>query len=354
MTCRHAFAIHHYRSAAVSGPAALFMFLACLSASAQNIAAPEALRTRAPIEQTAASLAGKYAEQQMQRLNQLGDRDSLIAASLIGLPNDDTATPAKGHALVVQHLVEAFPTDPLALYTATLICQAQALPCAKSKFQARLLQVAPDNAVHYLLPANSGAPSAAQIKLAAAAAADSHFIALLAIVRKALANQPAPAGSELLADGKQLALLLRQIEVGSVPWPKIGPTTQTCSVKLATHPEADPSLHGNCLAVALALFSDQGQSLVVRSFGGSLVRRFAPGTQAAVEAAAFRRQYVWLSEAPEAGTSAEREQIQIDQIQYGEWEALQRHAERAGVKRDPPANWVPKNPELLLLPEERS
>ena len=355
MTRSNAPARSKFPSSAASGLAVLLLSLAAATACAQGVVPPQGAHTRVPVEKSAASMAAAYAEKQMQRLDQLGDRDSLIAAALIGLPNDDSAKPAKGHAQVVQHLLEKFPTDPLALYTAALICQAQAQPCAKSKLQARLIAIAPDNAIHHLVAANSGKPSPAQVHLAAAAGqADSHFTALLGIVRTALANQPLPAGSEALDRGNQLGLLLRQTEVNSVPWPKLGPTTQTCNVKLAAKPEENPALHADCLALGLALFSDQGQSMVVRSFGGSLLRRFAPGTQAAADAEAFRRQYVWLSEAPDAATTAEKEQINIDEIQYGEWEAFQRHAERAGMKRDPAADWVPKNPDLLLLPEARS
>ncbi len=335
-----------------AGLAGLCLSLACMAAHGQSaVPAPAA---NLPIAQIAESLAGSYAEQQMQRLEKLGDRDSLIAATLIGLPNAEGATPAKGQAQVLQKLVAAFPEDPLALYTAALICQAQTQPCAKSGYQERLLKVAPDNVIHYLVRPNGGKPSAAQVHLAAAAGkADSHFTELLGIVRKALADQPAVEGAGALAGSKELALILRQNEVDSVPWPKLAPTTETCNVKLAADAAQDPTLHADCLVVGLALYFDAGQSMVARSFGGSIIRRFAPGTQSAIDAAAFRRQYVWMSEAPNPATTAAKEQINEDQVLYGEWEAFQRHAERSGMKREPPADWVPKNPDLLLLPEQR-
>ena len=336
----------------VVGLVGLCFSVACMAAQGQAAAPTQGANV--PLNQLAGSLAGKYAEQQMQRLEKLGDRDSLIAAALIGLPNAEGAGPVAGQPQVLQKLVATFPEDPLALYTAALICQAQTQPCAKSGYQERLLKVAPDNVIHYLVRPNGGKPSAAQVQLAAAAGkADSHFTALLGIVRKALADQPAVGGSGALAQSKELALILRQNEVDSVPWPKLAPTTETCSVKLAADAAQNPTLHADCLVVGLALFFDEGQSMVARSFGGSIIRRFAPGTQSAIDAAAFRRQYVWMSEAPNPATTAAREQINEDQVLYGEWEAFQRHAERTGMKREPPADWAPKNPDLLLLPEER-
>jgi len=340
-------------SGTVAGLAGLCLGVACMAAFAQGT--PPVRNANAPITEIANSLAGTYAEKQMQRLEKLGDRDSLIAATLIGLPNAADGAPVNGQAQVMQKLVDAFPEDPLALYTAALICQAQAQPCAKSGYQERLLKVAPDNVIHYLVRPNGGKPSAAQVHLAAAAGkADSHFTALLGIVRKALADQPAVEGAGALAESKELALLLRQNEVDSVPWPKLAPTTETCNVKLGANAAQNPTLHADCLVIGLALFFDEGQSMVARSFGGSIIRRFAPGTQSAIDAAAFRRQYVWMSEAPNPATTAAKEQINEDQVQYGEWEAFQRHAERSGMKREPPADWVPKDPNLLLLPEERS
>ncbi|MBP8098003.1 MAG: hypothetical protein KAY03_01670 [Arenimonas sp.] len=340
-------------SVAMARVAGLCLGVACMAAFAQGTTPIQ--NAKAPISEIANSLARTYAEQQMQRLGKLGDRDSLIAATLIGLPNAADGAPVQGHEQVMQKLVDTFPEDPLALYTAALICQAQTQPCAKSGYQERLLKVAPDNVIHHLVRPNGGKPSAAQVHLAAAAGkADSHFSALLGIVRKALADQPAVEGAGALAQSKELALILRQNEVDSVPWPKLAPTTETCNVKLAASAAQNPTLHADCLVVGLALFFDEGQSMVARSFGGSIIRRFAPGTQSAIDAAAFRRQYVWMSEAPNPATTAAKEQINEDQVQYGEWEAFQRHAERTGMKREPPVDWKPKDPNLLLLPEERS
>ena len=337
------------------GLSSLIVGAACSAASNPPANAPQNVTPSASIEQAADRLAVEYGQRQMRRLAKNSDRDSLIAAALIGSPNDAKAEPAKGHEKVMQRLVREYSTDSLALYTASLICHVQLQPCAHAEYQSQLLRLAPDNAVHFLLIPNAGRPSAEQLHLAALAGkADTHFSALLGIVRSALADQPAPQGQGQIFDGKELALILRRNEIAAIPWPKFSPTVEICSAETAARLEDDPQLHADCSNLGLALFSDDGHNIVTRMFGGSIVRRFAKGTPAEAEAKEFRRQYVWMSELPDVETSADKEKLNEEEVLLGEWEAFQRHAERAGVARIPPVDWVPKNPQALLLPEERT
>ena len=352
---------HHARNnprsvvTAFIGLFSVILGVACSAASGPSTQAPQNATPSASIEEVADRLAGEYGQQQMRRLARNSDRDSLIAAALIGLPNDSKAEPAKGHAKVVQRLVGEYSTDPLALYTASLICNVQSNSCANGEYQAQLLRIAPDNAIHFLLVPNAGKPSTEQLHLAALTGkADSHFSSLLGIVRTALAEQPAPEGEGPALEGRELGLALRRNEVTEVPWPTFAPTMEICSAKVAEQREQNPELHEDCSKLGLALFSDQGHNIVTRSFGGSLVRRFGKGTPAEAAAVEFRRLYVWMSELADDETSASKEKLHEEEVLLGEWEAFQRNAERAGVSRVPPADWVPKNPEALLLPEERT
>ena len=61
-----------------------------------------------------------------------------------------------------------------------------------------------------------------------------------------------------------------------------------------------------------------------------------------------------ISEQREPATPAEKELFNEQAAKLGEWEAMQRHAERAGATRMPPDDWAPKDPGLLLLPEQRA
>lgn len=336
-----------------TGQYRLAFAIACILAGGSALAQRKPTTVSASTESFAEQLAGQYAWQQMARLAKLEDRDSLIAAALIGTPNVTEPEP-EGHDEVLQRLVTNFPTDPLALYAAALVCHVQTRACKMPEFQARLIEVEPDNAVNYLLTPNGRQPSLEQLgKAADAARADSHFSPLLGIVRTALADQAAPAAEGRKVNETQLALQLRRNEVGYVPWPRIGPTMGLCNADVATRSDQAP-LQAQCVKLGGLLFNDQGNNLVTKMFGVTLLRRFAKGTPAAAEALELRRQYVWLSELPDETSPTELERLQDEEVALGEWEAFQRHAERKGVTRTPPADWVPLNPEFILLPEERT
>lgn len=126
------------------------------------------------------SLAPAYGQQQLDRLALKNDRDSLIAATFIGSANDAKANDAKGHAEVMARLVRDYPDDALAMYTAALVCHKQAQACLHPEYQAGLLRLAPDNAIHYLLVPNAGEIRHEVLHAAAAAKyADTHFSAVL-------------------------------------------------------------------------------------------------------------------------------------------------------------------------------
>lgn len=330
--------------------ALLVAAIACVATSLGLAAA-----NTASIEAAATRLSAEYGRQQMQRLAQKNDRDSLIAAALVGLPNDVKSAPAEGHDEVVKRLVGDYPTDPLAMYVAALICNVQSQPCPRGDDQVQLMRIAADNALSFLLVPNAGKPSPEQLHRAATAGtANSYNSALLVIVRAALANQPAPSGEAPGVDANELALALRRQKLSDLPWPMFGPVMELCSPAVAAHREGSADLRVDCGNLGLALFSDLGASIVTRTYGGTLVRRFARGTPAEAAAKAFRRQYLWLDQLPGAGSSAEKELLIEESASLGELEALQRHAERTAGTRAPPADWVPANPDALLLPEERS
>lgn len=309
----------------------------------------------ASVEATATRLSAEYGRQQMQRLAQKNDRDSLIAAALVGLPNDAKSAPPEGHADVMKRLVGDYPNDPLAMYVAALVCNVQSQPCPRGDDQVQLMQIASDNALSFLLLPNAGKPNTEELHRAATAGtANSHHTALLAIVRAALANQPAPAGQAQGVDPNELALALRRNELSGLPWPMFGPVMELCSPAVAAHREGSADLRVDCGNLGLALFADLGASIVTRTYGGTLVRRFARGTPGEAAAKAFRRHYLWLDQLPGAGSSAEKELLSEESATLGEWEALQRRAERTAGTRAPPADWVPANSDALLLPEERA
>lgn len=327
--------------------------IACGLSAAPALAADKPALVMPSIEALADQLAGEYASQQTARLAILQDLNSLIAAALIAIPNVNEPEPGQ-HDEIVQRLASKFPSDPLALYAAALVCHTQLRECKTPELQAKLLELEPDNALNYLLTPNGKQPSLDQLHQAASAPrADSHFSGLLGVVRTALADQPAPAAEGRKVNEDELALQLRRNEVGYVPWPKIGPTMGLCNADAATRTDHS-ALQADCSRLGSLLFADQSDNLVTRMFGVTLLRRFAKGSPDAAKALEMRRQYVWLSELPDETNTAELERLQDEEVSLGEWEAYQRHGERQGATRIPPADWLPKNPESILLPEDRT
>jgi len=110
----------------------------------------------------------------------------------------------------------------------------------------------------------------------------------------------------------------------------------------------------DCIELGRRLLDDRSGSILSRMIGSAMLRRLVKGTPEDAAAKELRRDYVWFSEQMEASTASSKEQLQKDVADYGEWEACERMVERMGAGRAPPADWTPKNPQLLLLSEERT
>jgi hypothetical protein len=333
----------------------LAFLLAALMSPGHAIAGPQA-PPAIPDAPLAKQLAPDYQQTQAARLLARGRRDDLIAAALL--------THAPGAAVArdiddddaVQRLVATYPRDMLALYAAALLCHLQKTPCTHPEYRERLLARDADNAIHWLLvPAGATLSGDDRQGAAQAPLADTHFSALLGIVRRALEGQaPRDAPAARRRAERALALLLRRNEIGRVPWPNYGQVTAACSADAARLP-ADDATRRDCAALGALLFAERGNNMATRMVGSTLVRRFAKGTPEAEAATGLRRQYVWMSERlPDDRSPEASERLNAEEIAFGEWEAYQRSAERAGVPRTPPADWVPRRPELLLLQEERA
>ena len=308
------------------------------------------------LEQAAQDQRADYRLQQWQRLSRKSDRDSLIAAVLLGMPNDVESLDLPkemqnkqidGNADVEQRLANVFGRDPLALFTLALSCQMQAGPCAHPEHYDALVKISPDNAMHWLMLPNGAAPSDAQLHAAAAATqGDSHRREVVRILRTALADQPAPS-SRPGTDPRELVLLLRRNAVDQVMFPKIGTVLPMCKGVVAQRRQ-------DCIALGRLFENDRSGSIVSRMIGSAMLRRLFKGMPEEMAAKQLRREYVWFADQLEASTVPWQEQAQNEVAVFGEWEAAERAVERMGKTRTPPANWIPKNPQTLLLTEDRT
>lgn len=268
-----------------------------------------------------------YRDGEAQRLAAKTDRDSLIAATLLGL---SSTAPAAARA----RLAQSYGDDPLAAFVLAWACRRDTA-CDRARYDA-LVRVAPDEAIgRVLLPAGA-APDAAQLHAAAASTyADTRLGKVLGIVRDAL-----PAADDA-------ARARRRAAIDEVPLPTFGALVSLCKAP------ADAQ-RGDCLAVGKHLLADRSGSILARMVGVAMVRRLAPGTPDDASAKALRRDYTWMAQVLSDASPAEREALLDDVVRHGEWEATQRAAERKTGSRTPPAGWAPSDPNLLKLPEERT
>jgi hypothetical protein len=274
-----------------------------------------------------------YRLEQSQRLAARDDRDSRIAAALLAIPRDSHVSGLSfADVKTAQALLQPLGDDVPALYLAALVCHLSA-ECSDTHAVDRLTARAPENALHWLLRPGVGPIDDPTLHRAAAGtSAEPHLGELGFALDRALADaEPAQQ---------------RRDARDALPMPHLAPAMDHC--KGATADRRD-----DCLAVGRLLFGDAKGTILTRTIGSVMLRRLAPDSTDAVAAKTFRRDYVWLGEHDIAGRNIGGDALQKDTQRFGEWEGWLRAADRAGVARTPPADWKPRDPQQLLLPEER-
>ncbi len=300
-----------------------------------------------------------YRQEQVARLALKGDRDSLIAAALIGIPRGAEVSSA-AHESVIRRLFDDHKDDALALYVVALACHVQPYPCTHHEYYEKLVAGFPGNAVHWVLtPADSHSSNIElvdQIRHAAVAGEfNDRLPELSLLIRNALHDQPAPSSILQPLGGflkePEVAPSLRRNAVDSVALPMYVAFVQTCKPHGPSIGEV-VGLKQACGAFASHAMHSEQSTVLAKMIGSAMLRRLYKGTLLEQEAKQYRRQYVWLSEHAGLEPGAD-DAFRQDVIKFGEWEALKRQAERQGFPRDPPLEWVPLYPDSLLLSEER-
>jgi hypothetical protein len=155
----------------------------------------------------------------------------------------------------------------------------------------------------------------------------------------------------------EVAPSLRRNAVDSVPLPSYAGFWRVCKPASIAKLQV-AGLRDACGAFALKGMRSPSASIIARMVTASMVRRLYKGTPLEAEAIEYRRQQEWMSqfvlENPYHRVTGDSDQMQQDVAQFGEWEAWQRQAVRAGASRTPPPGWLPADPQALLLSEDRT
>lgn len=282
-----------------------------------------------------ASAADSYRDRELARLQSATDRDSLITAVLLTLPANiaDPATPLTAAVEApLNRLRSAYPNDELALYVAAVVCQAQP-QCSDDSARRKLIAAAPGNAVHWLLLPARAEPDAATVHSAAAAAkAQPRLGELLQLLQRTLS----PGN-----DAERAQIL------DAAPQPVFSTLLRACQ-------HSEGAVRADCLSVGRKLLADEQGSVLSRLVGSVQVRRLSPQADEVAAAKEFRRQYVWLAEQVNVEDETLRAALQRDLVTQGEWQALKNAVTAAGKAVAPPKDWLPANPQTMLLPEQRT
>lgn len=297
-----------------------------------------------------------YRRERLAQLLARDTRDSLIALQLI--VGDDADADARAIAAEgAARLEQRHGDDVDARYALALGCSLQWIACSNDTFD-RLRALAPDNVVHWIFaaPDASDAELRRQLHHAARALAfDDHLASQAALLRSTLAATAPPPDVQLplrgMLDEAQIAPSLLRHTVDAVPLPRYAAIVRVCRPDRAPA-DADAALRADCSAFAQRAMNAPGASILSRMVAGAMLRRLHRGETIAQQAVEQRRQFVWLSEQfTQRGVDTER--LQQDLVRHGEWEAWLREADRLGIARAPSREWMPRDPETLLLPEER-
>src|SRR5882724_6390835 len=249
-------------------------------------------------------LGEDYRQQQSERLAKKGDRDSLTAATLIGVPRGADGVSSAAHAAVVQRLFDNHADDPIALYAAALACHVQPQPCMHPEYYGRLVAQFPDNAVHWVLVPRGAKPTdpvLADHVLHAAGAKqfDDRLAPITGVLRTALGDQQVPESilqpMQAVVEEAEVAPSLRRNAVDSASLPMYGDILRICKPDSAVMVQVT-GLRDACGAFAEKGMRSPAASILSRLVSSVILRRLYKGTPLAAEAKEYRRQYVWLGE----------------------------------------------------------
>jgi hypothetical protein len=306
----------------------------------------------------------EYRQQVIDKLELRGDAAALVIAAMLHRRN--AADPERG-ARTGKLLVRALALQPDYLfgwYLASIHCEADAENCALADAPERLVQLDPDNGFAWLVLALRGSGERAREAVRRAAhspAFQDYFGAIYLDYAQAIEDtgvEPPElvAGvARELAPGAPVAATVAEYEAWAMPMPRFQRIIDLCHADKEL--PADPAAREDCIALGQRMARAPG-GLITNMIGSVIARRLARGTPLEAEMKAIRARYVYLTEVYGALSFTQlrdygSDRVQRDSAQFGEMAAFARVAAHFGKPTTPPADWVPQDPQTLLLPEER-
>lgn len=286
-------------------------------------------------------------------------------AAMLAWHNAVEPEEVKQFARLLENATAANPDDAFTWYVASTYCHEYLGPnCPHPEAARRLAQSDPDNGFAWVMLATAEDNMAAYAALAEAARRErlrdyfgANYIAYARTVEYSTVPLPEllAAPARILAPEESPAAIVAQLEAWSMPMPPLYRFARLC------HPEYglpnDEGVRADCVDVALQMARGQN-SLITNLIGSTVVRRLRPGTALAEEMRNLNARYLYLTEVYEQLTPEQLLGYPLDRlmqqiVELGELEALARRVAHFGFPANPPLDWAPRNPEALLLPEDR-
>ena len=227
-----------------------------------------------------------------------------------------------------------------------------------------MLGVPPSDATAFLLAMRSEGEAAwaALHRAATSSGFHDYFGTSYASYAKAIESAGAePPGlvagvARALAPGASVTSTVAEYEAWAMPMPRFQRIIDLCQPEKL--PAAHPQARADCQEIGQRMARAQG-GLITNMIGSVIARRLGKGTPLEAEMKAVRARYLYLTDVYSALSHAELlgygpERVREDSMQFGEMEAYARVAAHFGKPTTPPADWAPKDPQALLLPEERA
>ena len=313
-------------------------------------------------------LGGEYRKQLVQALSQRDDAQSLLYAAMLAWRDEEAATKPEIYPPLLERALAADPDSAFAWFVAATYCHRGALDrpkCVRDDAGKQLVRVDGANGFAWTMLAAGAEDDRFAAALHEAARRErfrdyfgtAYFGYQQVIERSGVAIPPLLEGpARVLAPNEPAADTVAQLEAWALPAPMWNGLIVRCDPARSTI--MTPALRADCLAVGIALARNPG-GLISNMIGAVIVRRLAKGTELEAEMKALRLRYTYIAEQayklkPAQRLSFTSRRFQEDQLRLGELEALAAMLRAAGVPDQPPAGWQPKDPETLLLPEERS
>jgi len=310
----------------------------------------------------------EYRRQVVEKLQARDDADSLANAAMMIWR--DTAAPQREERVgtLLRRALEQAPDNVFGWYLASIYCDSNvgvATACALPAAPAQLTRLDADNGFSWVLLAMRSDGEAAWAALHRAATSPKfhdYFGASYESYAKAIESvgvEPpglAAGVANVLAPGAPVSSTVAEYEAWSMPMPGFQRIIDLCHQDRAL--PADPQARADCITVGQRMARVAG-GLITNMVGSAIARRLGKGTPLEAEMKAIRARYIYLTEVYGTLGHAElldygRDRLQRDSVEFGEMEAYARVAAHFGKPTMPPADWVPENPQHLLLPEERT